>query len=155
MRLLRFLAIFFLVILSGLVQAMEIRPLQAEQVESVIKKYQGQPLIIGIWSLDCSYCHENAERLAQWRRQHKNTRVIMIAMDSVAENEAIQQSLNKMKMGGIPQYANAEPIPEKLRAALDSSWHGEMPRTLFVTASGQKRALTGLLTAEAIAKNLR
>ncbi|GAU02528.1 signal peptide protein [Burkholderia stabilis] len=48
------------------------------------------------------------------------------------------------------QYANAEPMPERLRAALDAGWRGDMPRTVWIGRDGAREARSGLLTADVL-----
>lgn len=50
----------------------------------------------------------------------------------------------------VAQYANAEPMPERLRAALDAGWRGEMPRTVWIGRDGAREARSGLLTADVL-----
>lgn len=53
------------------------------------------------------------------------------------------------------QCANAEPIPQRLRVALDAQWRGEMPRTLWIGRDGVREACSGLLTADVLDGGLR
>lgn len=50
----------------------------------------------------------------------------------------------------VAQYANAEPMPERLSAALDAGWRGEMPRTVWIGRDGAREARSGLLTADVL-----
>ena len=50
----------------------------------------------------------------------------------------------------VAQYANAEPMPERLRAVLDMGWLGEMPRTVWIGRDGTREARSGLLTADVL-----
>ncbi len=41
-------------------------------------------------------------------------------------------------------------MPERLRAALDAGWRGEMPRTVWIVRDGAREARSGLLTADVL-----
>ena len=52
----------------------------------------------------------------------------------------------------IAQDANAEPTSERLRAALDAGWRGDMPRTEWI---GRDGAREGLLAADVLDSGLQ
>ncbi|WP_323118473.1 TlpA disulfide reductase family protein [Burkholderia alba] len=129
------------------VHAAEPQPLRAAQVAGLLASGHGAPLLVEVWSLDCGYCRENAAHLVAWQRQHPQVRLAMVAMDAIDDNASmLTQALAQMQLPAtVAQYANAEPMPERLRAALDPGWRGELPRTLWIGADGVRRAQSGLL----------
>ncbi|MPW19036.1 TlpA family protein disulfide reductase [Paraburkholderia sp. CNPSo 3157] len=124
-----------------------LEPLRAAELNALFAASQGKPQIVEIWSLDCSYCRENAARIVEWQKQHRNVRLTMIAMDPIDDNAAaLSQVLASLPLPPhTALYANAEATPDKLRRALDPDWHGEMPRTLLIDAHGTRQATSGLL----------
>ncbi|WP_244105368.1 hypothetical protein [Burkholderia cepacia] len=75
----------------------------------------------------------------------------MVAMDVYDDNgPAISRALAQMHLPQVVQYANAEPMPERLRAALDAGWRGEMPCTVWIGCDGAREARSGLLTADVL-----
>jgi hypothetical protein len=131
----------------GSAQVAQLLPLEVARVPQLLKTKHGEPLIIEIWMLDCTYCRENVARIVQWQHTHRGVRMAMVAMDRFDDNaEAVSQALALMPVTPqIAQYANAEAIPERLRAALDPGWRGETPRTLFIDGKGRLSASSGLL----------
>ncbi|HDV6320838.1 TPA: TlpA family protein disulfide reductase [Burkholderia multivorans] len=125
-----------------------LQPLRAADVATLYAGAHEGPLAVEIWSLDCGYCRENAAHLVAWQRRHPDVRVAMMAMDAYDDNRAaLEQALAQMNLPPqIAQYANAEPMPERLRAALDAGWRGEMPRTVWIARDGTREARSGLLT---------
>ncbi|PCE28553.1 TlpA family protein disulfide reductase [Burkholderia ubonensis] len=125
-----------------------LQPLRAADVGRLFDTARERPLAIEIWSLDCGYCRENAAHLVAWQRRHPEVRVAMIAMDAYDENgAAIEQALAQMNLPPhVAQYANADAMPERLRAALDAGWRGELPRTMWIGRDGMRDARSGLLT---------
>ena len=80
----------------------------------------------------------------------------MVAMDGPEQANMMNRELaplardSKVGLARMPQYANAEAMPERMRAALDPGWQGEMPRTIILRADGKRHASSGLLTPEAL-----
>ena len=80
----------------------------------------------------------------------------MVAMDGPEQADMMNRALaplardSKVGLARMPQYANAETMPERMRAALDPGWQGEMPRTIILRADGKRHASSGLLTPEAL-----
>ncbi|MCA8457594.1 TlpA family protein disulfide reductase [Burkholderia multivorans] len=132
--------------------AATLQPLRATEVATLYAGAHERPLAVEIWSLDCGYCRENAAHLVAWQRRHPDVRVAMIAMDAYDDNRAaLEQALAQMNLPPqIAQYANAEPMPERLRAALDAGWRGEMPRTVWIARDGTREARSGLLSDDVL-----
>ncbi|MBU9679514.1 TlpA family protein disulfide reductase [Burkholderia multivorans] len=129
-----------------------LQPLRAADVATLYASAHERPLAVEIWSLDCGYCRENAAHLVAWQRRHPDVRVAMIAMDAYDDNRAaLEQALAQMNLPPqIAQYANAEPMLERLRAALDAGWRGEMPRTVWIARDGTREARSGLLSDDVL-----
>ncbi|WP_296224305.1 TlpA family protein disulfide reductase [Ralstonia sp. UBA689] len=151
------LALSAVALVAQAVEALHFQPLHARDVPALLQTPRARPLIVEIWSLDCSYCRENIARIAQWRRSAKqNVDVVMVSMDGPEQAEMLNRALaplardGKIGLARMPQYANAEAIPERLRAALDPGWQGEMPRTIILRADGAHHASSGLLTPQAL-----
>ncbi|WP_334007017.1 hypothetical protein [Burkholderia cepacia] len=80
-----------------------------------------------------------------------DVQLAMVAMDVYDDNGvAISRALAQMHLPQVVQYANAEPMPERLSAALDAGWRGEMPRTVWIGRDGAREARSGLLTADVL-----
>ncbi|MGS0894959.1 TlpA family protein disulfide reductase [Burkholderia stagnalis] len=130
----------------------ELRPLRAADVARLYAAAHERPLAVEIWSLDCGYCRENAAHLVAWQRRHPDVQLAMVAMDAYDDNgAAISQALARMNLPQqVAQYANADSMPERLRAALDAGWRGEMPRTVWIGRDGVRDARSGLLTIDVL-----
>ncbi|KJK04889.1 signal peptide protein [Burkholderiaceae bacterium 26] len=142
--------------------ALQFQPLHARNVPALLRTPHARPLIVEIWSLECSYCRENIARIAQWRRTaQQEVDVVMVSMDGPDQAEMLNRALaplardRKIGIAHVPQYANAEDMPERLRAALDPGWQGEMPRTIILRPDGKRHASSGLLTPQALDTALR
>ncbi len=137
--------------------ALRFQPLHAGEVKTLLQTPRVRALIVEIWALDCSYCRENIARIAQWRRASRQpVDVVMVAMDGPEQAALLNRALAPLVrdagigLARVPQYANAEAMPERLRAALDPGWQGELPRTLILRADGRRHASSGLLTPQTL-----
>ncbi len=75
-------------------------------------------------------------------------RDVPTAAEPHAAHMSMSAALARMNLPPqVAQYANAEPMPERLRAVLDVGWPGEMPRTVWIGRNGAREARSGLLTA--------
>ena len=148
----RLMVLIGAVLASLPVWAGELQPLRVAEVAKLYATAHERPLAVEIWSLDCGYCRENAAHLVAWQRRHPDVQLAMVAMDAYDDNgAAIAQALAQMNLPPqVTQYANAEPMPERLRAALDAGWRGEMPRTVWIGRDGAREARSGLLTTDVL-----
>lgn len=130
----------------------ELQPLRAAEVATLYASAHERPLAVEIWSLDCGYCRENVAHLVAWQRRHPDVRLAMVALDAYDDSAAaLAHALAQMNLPPqVAQYANAEPMPERLRAALDAGWRGEMPRTVWIGRDGVRDARSGLLTSDVL-----
>lgn len=122
-------------------------PLRVPDVGPLYASGRDAPLVVEVWSLDCGYCRENVAHLVEWRRAHPHVRIALVALDPLEEAASqLERALAQMQLpADVLQYGNAEPMPERLRAALDPEWRGELPRTLWIDANGTRRGKSGLL----------
>ncbi|MHA6894963.1 hypothetical protein ACQUJT_12850 [Ralstonia pseudosolanacearum] len=137
--------------------ALRFQPLHAGDVPALLRTPRPRPLIVELWALDCSYCRENIARIAEWRRAgRRRVDVVMVAMDGPEQaamlNRALAPLVRDARIGlaQVPQYANAEAMPERLRAAFDPEWQGELPRTLILRTDGRRHASSGVLTPQTL-----
>ncbi|AOJ02603.1 MULTISPECIES: TlpA family protein disulfide reductase [Burkholderia] len=143
----RIVFLFAALVVTASSAAAEPQPLRAADVAPLYASGRGAPLVVEVWSLDCGYCRENVAHLVEWQRRHPQVRIALVSLDSLDEHaRQLVDALAQMKLPeSVAQYANAEPMPERLRAALDPGWRGELPRTLWIGADGARRAKSGLL----------
>lgn len=85
----------------------------------------------------------------------------MVPMDGSDQTEMLNRVLaplvrdEKIDVARMPWYANAEDMPERLRAALDPDWQGEIPHTIILRPGGKCHASSGLLTPQVLETVLR
>ncbi|MEC3767843.1 hypothetical protein [Cupriavidus sp. SS-3] len=115
---------------------------------------QGKPFVLVVWSLDCVYCKRNFDALGKLRAQHPGLRVVTLATDSAEASPQVQKTLERVRLARNAWVFGHEP-QERLRYAVDPDWMGEMPRTYFYRADGQRQGVSGVISEADWARHLR
>ncbi|MFS8931598.1 TlpA family protein disulfide reductase [Cupriavidus taiwanensis] len=115
---------------------------------------QGKPFVLVVWSLDCVYCKRNFDALGKLRAQHPGLRVVTLATDSAEASPQVQKTLERVRLTRNAWVFGHEP-QERLRYAVDPDWMGEMPRTYFYRADGQRQGVSGVISEADWARHLR
>ncbi|WP_316154837.1 hypothetical protein [Cupriavidus sp. BIC8F] len=106
---------------------------------------QGKPFVLVVWSLDCVYCKRNFDAIGKLRAQHRDLRVVTLATDNPDALPQVQQLLQRVRLTRNAWVFGHEP-QERLRYAVDPDWMGEMPRTYFYRADGQRQGVSGVIS---------
>lgn len=115
--------------------------------------HAGKPFVVVVWGLECAYCDSSFAALAEVQRK-QGFEVVTIATDAADDPQARRLIMKKLHLSGLVSEAWAfgnAPV-EQLRYAIDPKWFGEMPRTYWFNAQGEKRAYSGALSTSVIDK---
>ncbi|SPA02889.1 conserved hypothetical protein, putative exported protein [Cupriavidus taiwanensis] len=115
---------------------------------------QGKPFVLVVWSLDCVYCKRNFDAIDKLRARHPDLRVVTLSTDSAEASPQVRQVLERVRLTRNAWVFGHEP-QERLRYAVDPDWMGEMPRTYFYRADGQRQSVSGVISEGDWAKHLR
>lgn len=109
-------------------------------------RYAGKPFILGMWSVNwCGHCINELTMLGKLAKNDKNLPLVLVAVDSPEDSEAIQKTLYKLGLSHVESWVFDDPIPERLRAAIDPTWQGELPRSYLYDKAHQRQATVGEL----------
>jgi hypothetical protein len=131
-----------------------IEQFETDSLSDVIASQKGKSFILLVWSLDCQYCQASLKTLKEETRKRKDLRIVTLATDSLDDPQAaalVQQRLAALGMDANAWAFGGAPA-EQLRYAIDPKWHGEMPRSYWFNARGDKVAHSGVVTPELIAR---
>ena len=122
----------------------------------IIQSQKGKPFALVIWSLDCQYCQSSLRALGREKRKHKQLKVITLATDPLSDTQAAALLRKRLESAGLTTdaWAFGSAPPERLRYAIDAGWHGEMPRSYWFNAAGERVPYSGVLTPAMIARLL-
>jgi hypothetical protein len=131
-----------------------IQPFEANSLEHIVDTQKGKPFVLVVWSLDCQYCQVSLKNLAKEKHKRKDLHVVTLSTDPLGDPEAVALMKKKLESAGMSgnAWAYGDAPPEQLRYAIDPKWHGEMPRSYWFNARGERVAYSGVITADAIAK---
>jgi thiol-disulfide isomerase/thioredoxin len=129
----------------------QVKSFDMGSLAQIVADAKGKPLVVMVWSLDCSYCEPSFKALADEQRR-SGLKVATIATDSADDDEATRMIRKKLSDAHLQGEAWAfGPAPsERLRHAIDPNWRGEMPRSYWFNGRGGKKAYSGIITPEKI-----
>ena len=108
---------------------------------------RGRAFWLVLWDLECPYCMQSLQHLAEAQRIDPSLRAVTITTDSIGDATAIQARL--AHLGVLSDaYAYARMPPEALSYAIDPGWTGEKPRAYRYAVDGSRQAVTGVIDRE-------
>lgn len=109
-------------------------------------RYAGKPFILSLWSVNwCGHCINELTMLGKLSKNEKNLPLVLVAVDSPEDAEAIRKTLHTLGLGHAESWVFDDPIPERLRAAIDPAWQGELPRSYLYDTTHRRQAVVGEL----------
>jgi thiol-disulfide isomerase/thioredoxin len=147
---------FFWCALVGSVQASEVKPFHADSLAAIEARYAGRPFILSLWSGSwCGNCITELTMLGKLARTEKTLPLVLVSVDTPQESAAIRATLHRLGLDEAEAWVFDDDIPERLRAAVDPSWYGELPRTYLYDAQHRRQAVAGVLSDEKLKAWLR
>lgn len=140
-----FLAWLGLVMLSGSSSAMaqEIKPFARGSFQQLVSARQGKPFIINFWSLSCVYCRDELGMLKKLSKKYPRLDLILVSTDTPGEVKDISATLSEFSLNKAEAWVFADSNVERLRFEIDRKWYGELPRTYFINAKSEVKAISG------------
>ncbi len=127
----------------------DLRPFVRGSWQSLVQTHSGRPLVVHFWSLTCAPC---LAELPQWRETIKGTGVdfVLVSTDPSTDGPKVERTLKRAGLSTVESWTFSDSFTEKLRFEIDRDWRGELPLTVLVSPSGQRKTLTGSVTREDI-----
>lgn len=123
-----------------------IKSFQKGSYQSMLTEYQGQPLVLILWSVTCSACLDEMELIHNIHQQQPKLNMLMLSVDGPEFHQEMTQIIKQAKLTDIDHWSFAEDNSPALRYAIDSQWYGELPRTYFFNAQHDKTGISGVLS---------
>lgn len=132
------------------------QPFEPATMQRIVDARQGKSFVLVLWSLDCAFCLTSLDVLAKEMRRRKNLEVVTISTDPVNDPQTAPVMNQRLARLGLDRnnWAFGDLPPERLRFAIDRAWHGEMPRSYWFNAKGERVAYSGVITPAVIDKFL-
>lgn len=101
---------------------------------------QGHPTIVHFWSISCGICKENLPRIGQWRDEHRNLglRVIAVHMPRYEEDTNVDAVRDAFSQHQITEPCAVD-NEHKLREAFQND-KGYVPAYYLFDAAGKLRS---------------
>lgn len=133
-------------VIAASASAAEPVPFTVNSLAKIKAQYAGRPFILNLWSVnECSYCIAELTLLGKLAKTQKRLPLVLVATDSPEFAPAMQKTLSPLGLAGVDSWVFDDPIPERLRHAIDPSWYGELPRTYLYDARHQRETIVGVL----------
>ena len=111
------------------------RVFDADSFARIRAAHGGHPLVVHLWGLTCGPCLDELPRWGALLRQRPGTALVLIQADATPPGAA-DVLLRRAGLARAERWAVAEEMDEFMRAGIDPSWSGELPRTLLFGAQG-------------------
>ncbi|ABC30313.1 Thiol-disulfide isomerase and thioredoxins [Hahella chejuensis KCTC 2396] len=128
----------------------EVKPFTADSVKAIQQQWDGEPYLMVLWSIDCPPCHKELEMLGSLLKDDPDLAVTLVSTDQDMPEAQVRETLAQYKIESADNWRFADPVPARLRQAIDPSWYGELPRSYFVSSNGERKGRSGLLSEDAI-----
>lgn len=147
MKIRYYLAVALLFCFAGFAQAQEkfIQTFNLGSFQQILRENAAQPFVLAIWSVDCPSCLKDMLVINEIRQKHPDLKFIMLSTDEPTAMQAVKGILARNGLMDVENWIFGTVDAQKLRYEIDPSWYGELPRTYFYTASGNRTAKSGAL----------
>jgi hypothetical protein len=142
-----FLAATLLICSAGITQAQEgfIQTFNPGSLQQILRENAAQPFVLAIWSVDCPSCLKDMVVINEIRQKHPELKLIMLSTDEPTAMLAVKGILARNGLIDVENWIFGTVDAQKLRYEIDPSWYGELPRTYFYNATGNRTAKSGAL----------
>lgn len=130
---------------SGPAASGELRPFHVDSLATIQEVYAGRPFILVFWSLTCAHCAKELQLFGKWVRADRGLPLVIVSTDVPADEPAVRVALRRHGLDKADVWLFADPVPERLRYAVDPAWYGELPRTYFYDTAHRREAHSGVL----------
>ena len=115
------------------------RAISAEEMQGLLKRDGGHPLLVNYWATWCDPCRDEFPDLVKIDNQYrvKGLDFIAITLDDLADlNTAVPKFLREMK-ATMPVYLLNVADPEPAINLVDRGWSGALPATFLYNNKGE------------------
>lgn len=151
-----FTALYFALFFTQSAMAAQAVAFTADSLAKIEAKYAGRPFILSIWSVDgCTHCITELTMFGKLAKTYKNLPLVLVSTDTPEFGPALYKTTQRLGLGKADSWVFDDAIPERLRAAIDPQWQGEIPRTYLYDARHQREAIAGVVSETRMLKWLK
>jgi hypothetical protein len=128
--------------------ASAVQPFGPETVDELRDRYRDATALLLLWSLGCHHCKDGMARAAALRADDPELNLVLINVDPPDEATEVEQVLDAHGLNDADNWQFIDAPAARLRAALDPSWYGELPRSYLIEADGSVHGFSGRISQE-------
>jgi hypothetical protein len=126
-----------------------ILPFGPQTLEQIERRHVNRAFWLVLWDMECTYCMRSLTNIANAQQREPDLRVVTITTDPLTDAAAISARLAAIGIRS-ENYAFSGGSADALRYAIDTAWAGEKPRAYRYAATGEREAISGVLSIEHI-----
>ncbi|MHB0972752.1 MAG: TlpA family protein disulfide reductase [Thiobacillus sp.] len=139
-------ALLLACLLASPASGAELARFDVGSLAKIAARHAGKPFILSLWSVNwCGHCIEELTLLGKLAQAGTRLPLVLVSVDIPEDGAAIQATLHKLGLGEAEVWVFDDPIPERLRASVDPSWQGDLPRTYLYDRTHHRQAVVGVL----------
>jgi len=104
--------------------------------------HAGRALVVHLWGMTCGPCLVELPQWGALLRKRPDLPLVLIQVDPSSPDTRTKRLAAAGLAGAESWSANTE-FDEFLRASIDPTWPGDMPRTLLISPGGQVKTIPG------------
>ena len=139
---LRTCAFMLLALCAASAQAEPERAFSRDSYAHIRASHAGQPLVVHLWGMTCGPCLVELPQWGALRRKRPELPLVLIQVDP-SSPDARTKRLSAAGLAGAESWSANTEFDEFLRASIDPTWPGDMPRTLLISPGGQVKTIPG------------
>lgn len=112
---------------------------------ALAQRFAGRPYILAFWSLGCTWCLDEMENYAHLLKDRPDLPLALVSIDAPVLAPQVAARLQQLGIAPGSQWSFADAPPQRLRAAVDWQWRGEVPRTYLFDAGHHAEVVVGAL----------
>jgi thiol-disulfide isomerase/thioredoxin len=129
----------------GTAHATEPLPFERGSWAKIGAAHAGRPTVVHLWGLTCAPCLLELPSWGKLVAERRNLNLVLIAADPFPQSpQQIAATLDRAGLSNVESWAFTDRFYERLRFEIDSSWAGELPRTMLIEPDGNVTVLPGV-----------
>jgi thiol-disulfide isomerase/thioredoxin len=133
-------------LLAGSASAVELARFDSGSLATIEARHAGKPFILSLWSVNwCGHCIEELTLLGKLAKTDRHLPLILVSVDNPDDSAAIRDTLHRLGLAQAEVWVFDDPIPERLRASVDPSWQGDLPRSYLYDKAHRRQTVAGVL----------
>lgn len=118
------------------------RVFERDSYAHIRASHAGQPLVVHLWGMTCGPCLVELPHWGALLRKRPELPLVLIQVDPSSPDARAKRLVAAGLARAENWSANTE-FDEFLRASIDPTWPGDMPRTLLISPGGQVKTIPG------------